>query len=499
MKAIVILADTVNRHYLNAYGSARAHTPNLDRLQKRSVVFDSHWAGSLPCMPARRDLLTGRLHFLERNWGPIEPFDDTLPKVLRRSGIYSHMVTDHYHYLETGGENYCQQFDTWECFRGQELDPLVSKVIKPDAPQHIGKYSSQYELNRSLFKTEQDYTTPKTLAAACEWLENNRDADQFLLWAECFDPHEPFDMPQEYLDLYRDEYEGPLYNWPEYGPADIPEAALRHIRNRYAALLTMTDRWIGKLLDVLDRQDRWRDTMVIFTTDHGYLLGEHQLMAKNYMPVYPEIARIPLMIHLPGGERAGQRIAALTQATDLFPTLLEHFRAGPSANPIHGRSLLPLMQGSKQTIRESLIYGYFGKNVNITDGKFTYFRASARADNLPLNLYTAMPTTLYHYYGLDHLVHPETIEGGSWLKWTTHPVWRIPGSAVRLADRTQSFTTNSSYIRHNLLRPVESPDGRQAPLRDKHKEADYAERLREQLRLHDAPDEQYIRLGLERS
>ncbi len=498
MKAIVILADTVNRHCLNAYASTRVHTPHLDRLQKRSVVFDSHWAGSLPCMPARRDLLTGRLHFLERNWGPIEPFDDTLPRVLGRAGVYSHMVTDHYHYLETGGENYCQQFDTWECFRGQELDPLVSRVAKPDAPPHLGKYSGQYELNRSGFKAEKDYTTPRTLAAACDWLENNRDADDFLLWVECFDPHEPFDLPREYLDLYRDAYKGPLYYWPEYGPADVPEEALRHIRNRYAGLLTMTDRWIGKLLDVLDRQDRWEDTMVIFTTDHGYLLGEHQLMAKNYMPVYNEIARIPLMIHLPNDEGAGKRIAALTQTTDLFPTLLEHFKAGASVNPIHGQSLLPLMKGSKAAVREALLYGYFGKNINVTDGRYTYFRASVREDNTPLNIYTAMPTTLYHYYGLDHLADPGKIEGGQWLKWTDHPVWRIPGQIVRLADQTQSFMTNGAYIQRSLLYDIRSDDGQQVPLNDKMKESDYAGLLREQLRRHDAPDEQYDRMGLDR-
>jgi len=496
MKAIVILADTINRHCLNAYGESAVKTPNIDRLAKRSVVFDSHWSGSLPCMPARRDLLTGRLHFLERNWGPIEPFDDTLPQVLRRSGVVSHMVTDHYHYLETGGENYCQQFDTWECFRGQELDPLVSKIAKPEIPSHYGKYSSQYALNRTLFTSEAHYTTPKTFQAAADWLDINKAADDFLLWVECFDPHEPFDLPQEYLDMYQDDYQGPLYDWPDYKPADVPEDAQRHIRNRYAGLLTMTDRWLGKLLDVLDRHHMWDDTLVIFTTDHGYLLGEHELMGKNYMPVYNEIAHIPLMVHMPADEHAGKRVSALTQTTDIFPTLVQYFQTEPSMNPIHGKSLLPLIREEAVKVREALIYGYFGKNVNVTDGRYTYFRAAVEEGNSPLYLYTAMLTTLYHYYGINHVLDYARMEAGAFLKWTKFPVWKIPGDNVQLADRTQSFNVNGSYIRHHALYDIHEDYKQSTPLLNASEEQHYIELLGKLLREHDAPNEQYTRLGL---
>jgi arylsulfatase A-like enzyme len=98
MKAIVFLFDTLCRRYLPCYGNDWVRTPNFTRFADRSVVFDNHWVGSAPCVPARRDLFTGRLNFLERNWGPIEPFDYTLPQALREQGIFTHMVTDHYHY-----------------------------------------------------------------------------------------------------------------------------------------------------------------------------------------------------------------------------------------------------------------------------------------------------------------------------------------------------------------------------------------------------------------
>ncbi|MEC0230463.1 sulfatase [Paenibacillus alba] len=499
MKAIVLLMDSVNRHYLSAYGAKGVETPNIDRIAEKSAVFTNHWAGSLPCMPARRDMMTGRLGFLERNWGPIEPFDQSLPQVLRDHGIFSHISTDHYHYFRVGGENYCQQFNTWDFIRGQELDSWVSKVSEPEKSEQIGKYLPQYALNRTQFHTEEDYSSPKTIKSALNWLDNNKDEDNYLLWVEAFDPHEPFDLPENELTNYGDDYDGPSYYWPEYGQVNVPDDALKHIRKRYAALLTMTDRWVGKLLDAMDTNGMWEDTMLIFTSDHGYLLGEHNFMAKNVMPAYNEICHIPLMVHVPGSDCAGKRIDALTQNIDVFPTIMEHFGLDENTcrNKLHGKSWLPLLRGESETIRDSAIYGYFGKNVNITDGEYTYFRASLLADNSPIFLYTAMPTTIGHYYGTEQIVDPSRIEMGPFLNWTNFPVYKIAGSNVQMKDQTQSFHVNSEFIRENLLYHNGKDYGQHHPIQDKEAEKRMIELLRKALANHDSPDEQYVRLGLE--
>ena len=81
MKTVFVLFDSLNRHILGCYGGRRIPTPNFDRLAARSVVHDKHYVGSLPCMSARRDLLTGRLTFLHRSWGPLEPFDNAFPEL----------------------------------------------------------------------------------------------------------------------------------------------------------------------------------------------------------------------------------------------------------------------------------------------------------------------------------------------------------------------------------------------------------------------------------
>jgi arylsulfatase A-like enzyme len=85
MRTVFMLFDSLNRLSLGPYGSNKISTPNFDRLAKRSVTFDKHYVGSMPCIPARRDLQTGRLSFLHRSWGPMEPFDNSFPEILGRS------------------------------------------------------------------------------------------------------------------------------------------------------------------------------------------------------------------------------------------------------------------------------------------------------------------------------------------------------------------------------------------------------------------------------
>ena len=122
MKAVMLMFDSLNREMLEPYGCSRIRTPNFKRLARRSVRFDQCYAGSLPCMPARRELHTGRYNFLHRSWGPVEPFDDSMPQILKNNGVYTHLISDHVHYWEDGGATYHQRYNSWETVRGQEGD-----------------------------------------------------------------------------------------------------------------------------------------------------------------------------------------------------------------------------------------------------------------------------------------------------------------------------------------------------------------------------------------
>jgi arylsulfatase A-like enzyme len=381
MKSLFLVLDTVRRDYLEAYGSDWVRTPHLARLAREGVTFDNHWVGSLPCMPARREFMTGRHNFLFRNWGPIEPFDDVLPRELRERGVFTHLLTDHFHYFELGGENYHTAFNTWEFFRGQEHDPWVSLVDAIALPEHLGQLSRPNWHNRTRQQREEEFSGPRTIAAAIDWLDVNRDADNWFLQVELFDPHEPFYCTDEYRELYGDTWDGPLFDWPTYAEVVESPEAVAHIKKCYAGLLTMTDAWVGKLWAKLDELGLWEDTLVIFTTDHGTMLAEHDYWMKNFMPLYNELVRIPLIMRLPGGAKSGSRVSGLTQTIDLMPTFLD-FHGCPAPPHVYGHSLRAALEG--ELLREDCIFGYFGKAMNITDGRHVYFRNPVNEDAGPL-------------------------------------------------------------------------------------------------------------------
>ena len=284
MRTVLILMDTLNRRFLKSYHeNAEGITPNMDAFAEEAVRFDNHFIASAPCMPARRDIFTGRMNFLERGWGGMEPYDRTLQGELRSHGVYTHITTDHTHYFELGGENYCSLFDTWDYHRGQENDPWISRVSPPfKEPDSYGRKSVQHLLNRQEYaREEKTYPTPATFLSACRWARENRGADNFFLMVEAFDPHEPFDAPVSYHELYGDHYSGKEFNWPGYAPVTEPEAAVLHLRNCYLATMTMADRWLGHFLDALKENGLYDGTLVILTTDHGHMLGEHGFTGKN--------------------------------------------------------------------------------------------------------------------------------------------------------------------------------------------------------------------------
>lgn len=122
MKAVMVMYDTLCRDFLAPYGCTWVETPNFSRLAEKAVTFDENYVCSLPCMPARRDLHNSRVNFLQRDWGPLEPFDDSMPEILKQNGIYTALTTDHYHYVEDGGCTYHNRYSSWVCYRGQEGD-----------------------------------------------------------------------------------------------------------------------------------------------------------------------------------------------------------------------------------------------------------------------------------------------------------------------------------------------------------------------------------------
>jgi len=489
-KAILLLFDSLNRHMLPPYGCDWVHAPNFARLAERTVTFDNAWVGSMPCMPARRDLHTGRLNFLHRSWGPLEPFDDSMPALLSRQGVHTHLVSDHYHYWEAGGATYHTQYTTWEMMRGQEGDPWKGVVRAPDLPEHVGVFPPYREklfrqdwINRSFMTEEVDHPQARTFAGGLEFIERNYDADGWFLQIETFDPHEPFFSPEAYKKLYPHDYNGKLFDWPNYGRVTETPEEVEHCRLEYAALVSMCDAYLGKVLDAMDRYDLWRDTMLIVTTDHGFLLGEHDWWAKNAMPFYNEIAAIPFFYWDPAAAKRGARYGGLAQLADVAPTLLAHFGVDVPER-MTGVSLADAVAADRPT-REAALFGLHGAHVNVTDGRYVYMRAPASPGNAPLYEYTLMPCHMASMFGVEELRAATLAEPFSFTQGVR--TLRIPARSYVEAHR---FGT--------LLFDLENDPRQERPIRDDAVEARMTELMIKLMRQLDAPAEQYERLGLPR-
>ena len=492
MKAILVLFDTLNRRMLPPYGCDWVHAPNFQRLAERTVTFDNVYVGSMPCMPARRELHTGRYNFLHRSWGPIEPFDDSTPEMLKNNGVYSHLITDHGHYFADGGATYHTRYSSWELNRGQEGDPWKAHIdpsfaIPPTAREHESNQPStmwkQEHINRQYMPTADDQPQAHTFRQGVEFLKNNHTADNWFLQIETFDPHEPFFTHPEYKDLYPHEYEGSIRDWPSYGEVTESPETVQHIRNQYAALVSMCDDSLGKVLDTMDRYDLWQDTMLIVTTDHGLLLGEHDSWGKNVRPWYNENANIPMFIWDPRSRIRHERRQSLVQLIDIPATLLEYF----------GVARPPDMQGVPlrdtvaydAAVRDASLFGAFGGHVNVTDGRYVYMRAPQPDANEPLYEYTLMPTHIRSHFTVEELQTVRLHEPFSFTK--DCPVMQIEGQPWGTPD---PFET--------LLYDVVSDPHQQHPLQDKQIEEQMIRHLLRLLDATDAPAEQFARLGLER-
>jgi len=484
MRVIMVMTDSLNRNYLPVYGNDWVRTPNIDRFAEMSVTLEGHWLGSAPTMPTRRDLATGRLHFFERGWGGLEPFDVTLNSLLRRAGVWTHLETDSYHYFHIGGEGYVESFDTWAFHRGQESDGYGSSVRPPEEPEHLGQWRPQYARNRARFTSEERYSTPAAFAGAVEWLKSNEGADDYMLWVEVFDPHEPFDCPRSYVESYGDDWTGPLYFWSAYRQVDPDCDATKHLTRQYAGVVTMLDAWFGKLLDEIERQKILDDTLIVFTTDHGHMLGEKGVTGKNKWHVWNQLGNIPLIVRLPGGRNAGSRRTQVTQNIDVMPTILDYFGAPPS-HAIHGSSMRGILEDDAPSARGTALFGWYGQSVNITDGTHTYMRAAAREDNGPLyrHFLTAVPGSMHDMPGANWY---EGAEYGRFLPYADLPVFRTPMKRPRgehHAD-TRLYDIVNDYAQEKNLAGSEL-------------EAKYERMLIDAMKAVDAPPSQFERLGLQ--
>ena len=390
MNFIIIISDTLRRDFLSCYNNGKADpiigkpidTKFIQDFAKKSLIFDNAYSASFPTVPHRRDVFTGCYTATYTPWSPLSQYEPVLQVILKQHGYTSMMVTDEAHILENG-MYYDRGFDGFEWIRGQEGDRWRTAPRKvtwncdPDRTRNPERQSATHMRWRERWRGERDTFPARTGTRTMEWLEDNYDAGPFYLYVDFFDPHEPWDPMPWYVDMYDPDYEGEEIIYPRYSKTKgyMNEDELKHSRSCYAAEVTLIDRWVGRIFQKVEDLGLLENTMVIFSTDHGFLLGEHGFIGKSlinyegryrlsYLPLYEEINHIPLIIYHPDAKPG--RKQAIVQPPDFLPTIMDI-----QGNPflaVHGESFKDVILGKNDNHREfALSFPYLnGTGIPIT-------------------------------------------------------------------------------------------------------------------------------------
>ncbi|HUT01333.1 MAG TPA: sulfatase [Phycisphaerae bacterium] len=369
MNIFLLISDTFR--YDNFFDRAAAgplgmpvRTPNLDAFSERAVSCTRMYNASFPTIPHRTDLTTGRYGWPWYPWqSRLKSSPNHLPQVLAKCGYSTQLICDCPHLYRA---DFDDGFHAAVATRGQEgdlnflhlNDPIAN--VMPREKTRDGHHFQGVNLpdlsrwQNADWRYETDCFPPRTATLAMHWLEANYRHEPLFLWVDWFDPHEPWDPPEYLVRRYDPDYDGCPMIHPNYGKAgDLTPAELRNLRAHYCAEAELVDRWVGRVLQKIDDLRLWDNSIVVFTTDHGFSIGERDRTGKSninsrddrYWPVYPEVAHIPFLVAAPGVE-GGREIDAIVQPPDILPTLAD--LAGvqiETPEPIHGRSFAPLVRG----------------------------------------------------------------------------------------------------------------------------------------------------------
>lgn len=382
---VFIVFDTLRADYLGCYGNKKIYTPNFDAFARESIRFTNVYPESLPTIPVRRALHTGRRCYPFNNykllkwcpiklpgWQPLDNNEDTLAENLVNAGYYTGFVSDTSAYF-TPGMNFTRGFLQWEFIRGIEgsiyhspsrVSPEMFEKYGGDISRIRKPYPKYALLNNVANLTgifsEEDTTTSKVFLWAMRFIEENRLFQPLFLFIDSFIPHEPWKAPDSYLEMYyrNPSYKGRTILHAKYTSVDgqMNEEEFKHTVAHYCGLVSMADTWFGYFIQKLKRLNMWENTIVVVISDHGTNFADNpeRIIGKPHYGLYPGVMKIPLMIHFPKIKMGTYN--ELLYNIDVISTLYE--TAGIKNVILDGKSLLPLLDGNSWQKRTYLTCRY---------------------------------------------------------------------------------------------------------------------------------------------
>lgn len=361
LNVLFIAVDDMNND-LACYGSPLVKSPNIDRLAAKGVKFDRCYCQYPLCSPSRTSLMTGlrpdttKIYDLKTHFRSTVPDVVTLGQMFQNNGYFSGRVGKIYHYGNPGdiGTSGLDDKATWNAFvnpAGRDHTALEKDVINYTPKRGLG--SAMAFLADKMGKDE-EHTDGKVATEAIKMLREHKDKP-FFIAAGFYKPHTPYITPSKYFDLYSmdqillpKEPADHLKNVPALALASTKPYPLlgvtvdhaREAKRAYYAAISFVDAQIGRILDEVDQQKLWDNTVVVFWSDHGYHLGEHGLWFKQ--SVFEESARVPMIVIAPG-KAAGKASTRTVELIDLYPTMADLTGVTPPKD-LEGFSLRPLLE-----------------------------------------------------------------------------------------------------------------------------------------------------------
>ena len=386
---LILMTDQQRADCMSGAGHAQLETPHMDRLAAEGTHFTHACTVSPLCMPARASFLCGRYvhnHDMWGNAGELAPQDESLFRRLRHAGYRTAHIGKS-HYYPQGG---LHMRDREPYLHARGFDD-VHETTGPWATRNTDSYMTDHWNDLGLLKTfRDDYEDRRRLGhergvpvvrpsplpveefmdsyigrQAVRFIEGYDRDEPFALFVGFGGPHEPWDPPGEYADMFDPADTPPPIDPAEPGDWVPPHAAdwqrlrwgealtadlIRRIRAAYYGKIALIDRWFGEILSACERKRVLDELLVVFWSDHGEMLGDHRMLHKSRF--YESALRVPLVVRRPGGEGGGRRSAALAQTVDILPTVLEAVGLETPTGCM-GKSLVPLLEDPSTTLREA--------------------------------------------------------------------------------------------------------------------------------------------------
>jgi len=382
MNVVLVNLDSLRRDHVGAYGNPWIKTPNLDALAKESLRFTRPYPESIPTIDARRSVYTGTRTWPFRGWVPQRgetffpagwqrmPEDQvSITETLAENGYDTTLVTDTYHQFKPS-MNFHRGFGVFDFIRGQERDRFrsalkitdaeVDRYTVPGNNQSMRDKVRQYRANVAHRKSEEDWFAPRVFRRSMEYLDLAKDAPgPFFLVVDAFDPHEPWDPPEKYANMYGEPIGTGEPIAPNYDTSDyLEEEELERMRTLYAGEVTMADRWFGEFVSGMEERGLLDETLLVVFSDHGVSLGEHGYTGKVARAIWPELQDTVFFVRHPEGKGAGKTSDFRAGFQDIAPTVLGQMGI-EQPQPMDGQDLGAILDGKgPEQARPYVTLGY---------------------------------------------------------------------------------------------------------------------------------------------